>query len=272
MRSRLVLGPARCGESLSGRTRPRTGYRTSGRFAGRRGRGGVPRAREWRKSTSGNSPFAQKTTTAWESPNTANTQNNPPPVYGSVLMRSADAPAPGRPRLRIPVFPASQRGLIVDAVAITSGVGLRGSVQPGRRPLAGRTRRVDICLRDLDRPIRLRRSPRGELSGVLRSSRRRHLNNPHGHVLALPELFMRAVEVSLPDLSPRERRLLELSASGESFASIGRKPGMRRSPFERVDRPMLGEALAGERWVPRGPGLGSRRGAQRRGEDVGIPI
>ena len=187
-------------------------------------------------------------------------------------MRSADAPARRRPRLRIPVFPASRRGLIVGAVAITSGVGLRGSVQPERQSLARRTHLVNTCLRDLDRPIRLRRPPLSELPGVLHSSGQRHLNSPHGRVLALQELLMRAVDVSLPDLSPRECRLLELSASGESVASIGREPGMRRSHLSSKDRPMLGEAVAGERWAPSRLGPCSRRGAQSRGEDVGIPI
>ena len=127
-------------------------------------------------------------------------------------------------------------------------------------------RLVDTCLRNLDRPIQLRHCPLGDLPDVLRSSKRRHLNNPHGRVFVLQELFMRAVDVSLPDPSPRERRLLELSASGESVASVGREPRMRRLPSVGVDRPMLGEAVSGERWVPmdRGPVPGGERSVEGR--------
>ena len=83
---------------------------------------------------------------------------------------------------------------------------------------------------------------------------------------------MRAVDVARPALAPRERRMLEPSASDAAVAAMGREPRMRRPPSVGVDRPMLGEAVAGERWVPREPGPGSRPGAQRRGEDIGIPI
>lgn len=195
-----------------------------------------------------------------------------PSVDGSVSSRSADAPAGRRRELWIPVFPASRRGLIVGAVATVSGVELRGSVQPGRRLWAGRMRLVHTCLRILDRPIQLRHCPLGDLPGVLRSSKRRHLNNPHGRVFVLQELMMRAVDVARPALAPRECRMLEPSASHAAVAAIGREPRMRHSPSVGVDRPMLGEAVSGERWVPRGPGPGSRRRAQNRGEDVGIPI
>ena len=83
---------------------------------------------------------------------------------------------------------------------------------------------------------------------------------------------MRTVDVARPALAPRERRMLEPSSSDAAVAAIGREPRMRRPPSVGVDRPMLGEAVAGERWAPCGPGPSSRRGAQNRGEDVGIPI
>ena len=73
---------------------------------------------------------------------------------------------------------------------------------------------------------------------------RRHSNNPHGRVLALQELLMRAVDVSLPALSPRERRFLERYATGQSIAAIGCEMGMSRSHLSSVYRPMVGEAVA----------------------------
>ena len=129
-------------------------------------------------------------------------------------------------------------------MARTSGIGPRRRAQPGRRPLAEWTRLVDTCLRDLDRPMRLRRSPLVKLPGVLRFAKRRHPNNPHGRVLALQELVMRAVDVSLPALSPRERLFLERYASGQSIAAIGREMGMSRSHLSSVYRPTVGEAVA----------------------------
>ena len=115
---------------------------------------------------------------------------------------------------------------------------------PGRRSLAEWTRLVDTCLKDLDHPMRLRRSPLVKLPGVARFAERRHPANPHGRVLALQELVMRAVDVSLPALSPRERRFLERYASGRSIAAIGREMGMSRSHLSSVYRPTVGEAVA----------------------------
>ena len=92
--------------------------------------------------------------------------------------------------------------------------------------------------------MRLRRSPLVKLPGVLRFANRRHPNNPHGRVLALQELVMRAVDVSLPALSPRERVFLERYASGQSIAAIGREMGMSRSHLSSVYRPTVGEAVA----------------------------
>ena len=76
---------------------------------------------------------------------------------------------------------------------------------------------------------------------------------------------MRAGDVSRPALAPRERRLLEFAASGESIAAIGRKPGMRRPLLASVDHEMVGEAVAGQRVAPRGPGPCTRRRVQNRG-------
>lgn len=118
------------------------------------------------------------------------------------------------------------------------------AAHPGRRSLEEWTRLVDTCLRDLDRPMRLGRSPLVKLPGVLRFAKRRHPNNPHARVLALQELLMRAVDVSLPALSPRERRFLERYASGRSIAAIGREMGMSRSHLSSVYRPTVGEAVA----------------------------
>jgi len=184
--------------------------------------------------------------------------------WNSVSPGSADAPARGRPGLRIPVFTASRRGLIVGAVATSSGVGLRGSVQPGRQSLAESTRRVDTCLRS--QSLRAAAScPTGKLAGALRFSKRRQLNNPHARVLARQELLLRAGDVSLPVRSPHERRLLELAASSESNAVIGREVGVRHSPRARVDQRMVGETVAGQRYAPRRPGPCTRRRAQNRG-------
>lgn len=132
---------------------------------------------------------------------------------------------------------------MMNAMA-TAGVVRQAAAQPGRRSLAEWTRLVDTCLRDLDRPMRLRRSPLVKLPGVLRFAKRRHPDNPHGCVLALQELLMRAVDVSLPALSSRERRFLERYASGESIAAIGREMGMSRSHLSSVYRPTVGEAVA----------------------------
>ena len=128
-------------------------------------------------------------------------------------------------------------------MAQSSAVRVRAA-QPGRRSLGEWTRLVDTCLRDLDRPMRLRRSPLVKLPGMLRFAKRRHPNNPHGRVLALQELLLRAVDVSLPALSSRERRFLERYASGESIAAIGREMGMSRSHLSSVYRPTVGEAVA----------------------------
>ncbi len=124
----------------------------------------------------------------------------------------------------------------MDAMA-TSAVLRHAPGQPGRRSLAEWTRLVDTCLKDLDHPMRLRRSPLVKLPGVARFAERRHPANPHGRVLALQELVMRAVDVSLPALSPCERRFLERYA-------IGREMGMSRSHLSSVYRPTVGEAVA----------------------------
>ncbi len=92
--------------------------------------------------------------------------------------------------------------------------------------------------------MRLRRSPLVKLSGVLRFAKRRHPKNPHGRVLALQDLLLRAVDVSLPALSSRERRFLERYAGGQSIAAIGREMGMSRSHLSSVYRPTVGEAVA----------------------------
>ena len=92
--------------------------------------------------------------------------------------------------------------------------------------------------------MRLGRSPLVKLPGVRRLAKRRHPNNPHARVLALQDLLLRAVDVSLPALSSRERRFLERYASGESIAAIGREMGMSRSHLSSGYRPTVGEAVA----------------------------
>ena len=155
-------------------------------------------------------------------------------LWTSALSGSADAAAGMRPRLRIPVFPASRRHLIVGAVATTSGVKLAGFVQPSRQSLAESTRLVDTYLTNLDHPMRLRRSRRSSSAACFVS--------PRGAT------------------SPTRE-----DARGQSIVAVGRKVGMSRSPLARVDRPVLCVTVYGQRYAPRGRGTCTRRRAQNRG-------
>ena len=92
--------------------------------------------------------------------------------------------------------------------------------------------------------MRLRRSPLAKLAGVARFGARRHPANPHRDVLALQELLNRAVDASLPALSPRQRAFLERYARGEPIASIARALGMSRAHLSSVYRPVVCEAVA----------------------------
>ena len=103
---------------------------------------------------------------------------------------------------------------------------------------------VDECLRHLDDPVRLRRSPLASLAGVGAYARRQHPLNPHGEVLALQELLCQAVDVSLPALPPRKREFLDRYARGETIAAIARAMGMSRSHLSRVYRPVASVIVA----------------------------
>lgn len=125
-----------------------------------------------------------------------------------------------------------------------SGVVRHAATQTGRRSLTDWTRLVDSCLKDLGCPMRLRRSTLVKLLGVHRFAKQRHPTNPHGRVLVLKELLLRAVDVSLPALSPHEPQFLEHNAGGQSFAAIGREMGLSHSHLSSVYRATVGEAVA----------------------------
>ena len=97
---------------------------------------------------------------------------------------------------------------------------------------------MDTCLRN--QSLRAAAScPTGKLAGVLRFSKRRQLDGPHGRLFALQELFVHAGDVSPHALPPRERPLLEFAARG--FIFEGQRPGARAGSLApRTRRPITG--------------------------------
>ena len=145
--------------------------------------------------------------------------------------------------LRDSVFQAPCIGVTIGAMSAAAVTG-QMAARPGRRSFEQWAQLVDECLRHLDDPVCLRRSPLSSLAGVGAYARRQYMENPHGDVLALQELLCRAVDVSLPALPPRKREFLDRYSRGESIASIARAMGMSRSHLSRTYRPVITETVA----------------------------